>query len=366
MPCGRDVVKVWGIDMARINSRTTFLIFLGALMVGFVAMMQRFLIPAGLAIVTAILLQPWYDRIVARMPKHRHLAALLTVGLTIILILGPFGTMIATIVLEVFHFLEQGVRYLQQGGFNETLGAANQYVDRLPEAVRSLLGPNLDLRVTAISLGRELARWIYQWSPQVLGSFVHLAFGAIMWLLLLFFCFADGPHLYRVFMELFPAAPRHQAHLARHVREMVFAVFLGMLSTSAVNGVLMASAFAVAGLDNPLMWGLITFGFSFIPIIGAFLVWGGAALYLLLSGHWPAALGMALFGLVIVGQADNIIKPLVMRGTVNIHPVLLFLSILGGLEFMGPTGLIFGPVLVALVLASLQIYREEYALTDGE
>jgi len=106
---------------------------------------------------------------------------------------------------------------------------------------------------------------------------------------------------------------------------------------------------------------LITFGFSFIPIVGAFSIWAGGALYLLLIGEWHYAVGLALFGTVIIAQADNIIKPLVMRGRVKVHPVLLLLSILGGIHALGPSGLVFGPVFVAILLEALQIYREEYA-----
>lgn len=352
--------------MARINARNMFLWFLVALLVAFVAMVQRFLIPAGLAIVTAVLLYPWYVRMLARMPKRRYVAAFSTVLLTICLILIPISFITFAITAEVTHSVDSAVHYLQRGGFDDTLGAANQYVADLPDSVRNLLGPNFDLRQTAASVGREAARMLYQISPKIVGIVIQLGFIAAMWLLFLFFCFADGARLYAIFVDLFPAAPRHQALIAQRVREMIVAVVFGMLATSFANAILMASAFAFIGLPQPLTWGFVTFGLSTIPLIGSFLVWGSASVYLLLAGQWPAALGLTLFGLIIIGQADNVIKPLVMRGKVNIHPVLLFVSILGGLEFMGPTGLVFGPILVAVVLASLQIYRAEYALVTTE
>jgi predicted PurR-regulated permease PerM len=108
------------------------------------------------------------------------------------------------------------------------------------------------------------------------------------------------------------------------------------------------------------MWGLITFGFSFVPIVGAFSIWFGGALYLFIMGDWPFAIGLAAFGLGIIAQADNVIKPWVMRGRVNIHPILLLLSILGGVQVMGPPGLIFGPVIIAILSAALEIYRKEF------
>jgi predicted PurR-regulated permease PerM len=232
--------------------------------------------------------------------------------------------------------------------------------------VQEWLGPEWSLRTTLLSLAQEVGHVLYTYSPRFFLSTANIGLKLILWVLFLFVLFAEGPALYHYFMELSPISQRHERYIAGEVRGMVSAVFLGLIATSLVNAVLMTIAFAIVGIDRPLMWGLMTFGFSFVPVIGALTIWGGAAIYLLLIGAWPAAIGMGLYGLLIISQADNIVKPLVMRGRVKVHPVLLLLSILGGVQAMGPVGLILGPVFIAIFLAVLHIYREEFQGTEKE
>jgi len=108
------------------------------------------------------------------------------------------------------------------------------------------------------------------------------------------------------------------------------------------------------------MWGLIAVLAAFIPIIGAASCYIGAFAVLAAMGRMQAAVIFLLYGILIVSSIDNFIKPLVMRGRTRVHPVLLFVALLGGVRAFGPIGVVFGPVLLAVFLSSLRIYQREF------
>ncbi|MBI2343166.1 MAG: AI-2E family transporter [Deltaproteobacteria bacterium] len=346
--------------MMRPRSRMVFLIFLAILLVGFGYLMRSFWVAAALALITAMLLRPVHARIERTCRHRRYLAAALSVVLTGSCVILPLASIVATILLEMVRFSREIIPTLQEGQLAQSLDAMNAWLLGFLGPMREWLGEEWNVRDLLVAAAQNGGRILYSYSPRFLLSTAHFGVNVILWTLFLFVLFAEGPALYRYVMMMTPISPHHERYIAREVRGMVAAVFFAMIATSAANAVLISLAFLVCGIERPVMWGLIAFGFSFVPVIGALSIWGGAAVYLLLVGAWPSAVGLALFGVLIISQTDNVIKPLVMRGRVNIHPMLLLLSILGGVQTMGPVGLIFGPVFLAIFLAALHIYRQEF------
>lgn len=344
--------------------RTLFLCFLAALVVGFAYVMRGFWAAGALALVTALVLRPFHRRLETAFRSHRYVAALLSVVLTGAFLMLPLAAVLTTIVVEIIRFSHDVIELLQQGQLAQSIDGLNAWIFDAISPAREWLGPDWNLRGVLLRIAQELGQALYMYSPKFVLSTAGVGFHTGLWIIFLFVLFADGPALYRYVMEILPFSPRHEEQISREVRDMVIAVYVGMVATAAVNGLLMCIAFAVCGIERPWMWGLVTFGVSFIPIVGALSIWLGAALYLMLTGAWPYALGLSIFGIIIIAQVDNIVKPIAMRGRVKIHPVLLLLSILGGVQAMGIVGLVLGPVLVAIFLASLRIYRREFVLSQ--
>lgn len=345
--------------MARKGSRIAFLVFVAVLLVGFGAMMRPFWVPAGLALVAAMILRPVHERVEGWLRGRRYVAALVSLVLTCVCIMTPLGVVVGTILVEGLRFSRNVTEVLQAGQLAQSLDAMSAWFMDIASPVREWIG-DWNVREALLAVAHQVGGTLYQYSPKVLVTTASFGAQVVFWLIFLFTFFADGPRLYHYFMSLAPIDERHERFIAREVRGMVSAVFLGMVANSAANAVLMTIAFAICGIDRPWMWGLVTFGFAFIPVVGTTIIWAGGAAYLLLHGAWGYALGLSLFGVGIVAQVDNVVKPLVMRGRVKIHPVLLLLSILGGMLAMGPVGLVFGPVFIAIVIAALQIYQKEF------
>jgi predicted PurR-regulated permease PerM len=133
-----------------------------------------------------------------------------------------------------------------------------------------------------------------------------------------------------------------------------------MFLTALAQGCLAGAGFAVAGVPVPVLLGLFTFTNSFIPFLGAASVWIPSAFWLFMQGQHVAALGLALYGALVISVVDNILKPLIIGERTKVPVLLLFFTILGGLKVYGFLGIFLGPIIIALGMAFLTIYREVY------
>jgi predicted PurR-regulated permease PerM len=135
-----------------------------------------------------------------------------------------------------------------------------------------------------------------------------------------------------------------------------------MLATAIAQGVLAGLGYWLAGVPFSLLLGVLSGFLSLIPFAVP-LVWGGCAVYLAASGSAGAAIFLSVWGITVISSVDNLIRPLVIGERAKLSALLLFFAILGGLSVYGFLGLLLGPVLVAIVVTFLSIYREEYVDT---
>jgi len=176
----------------------------------------------------------------------------------------------------------------------------------------------------------------------------------------LFFLFRDGETLYRTLRDLIPMEPEHKDAIFVKLYEAVSAVVQGMIVTGATQGMLAGIGFWVLGLPFTFFLGCASAFFSVLPIGGAAVVWVPCALYLLLSGPWIKALILLVYGTIVISGVDNVLKPLIIGGRMRLPTFFLFLGILGGLRAYGFLGMFLGPVLLATLVAFVNVYREEY------
>ncbi len=138
------------------------------------------------------------------------------------------------------------------------------------------------------------------------------------------------------------------------------AVVVATLLSAVVQGILAGIAYFLVGLDSVFLLAILTMLFALIPFVGAAAVWLPCCLWLLLfGGRTTAAVLLALYGAGLVSMADNVIKPYVLQGRSNLHPLLALLSVLGGMQAMGPIGILVGPMVVAFVQPLLAMLQTE-------
>jgi predicted PurR-regulated permease PerM len=184
-----------------------------------------------------------------------------------------------------------------------------------------------------------------------------VALDLVIFLMMLFFLLRDGDDLRESLRGISPFTRGQESEVLEHLGNTVKAVLQAMIIVPLIQGLVAFFGFWAFGLPSPLLWAVMVVFAALIPILGSPLGWIPAALYFLANGDMNRALGMAAYGVFVISMVDNIVKPIILRGSAQIHTMLGFLSIMGGLLAFGPKGLIVGPVVLSLVLSAYRIYR---------
>jgi predicted PurR-regulated permease PerM len=154
--------------------------------------------------------------------------------------------------------------------------------------------------------------------------------------------------------------------LFRQVDDTIHATVYGTLAVALLQGVLCGLMFWWLGLPAPFFWGGVMVLLAIVPVLGAFVVWIPAALYLASTGEWGKALILTLWGMLVVGMVDNLLRPILVGHRLRQHTVLAFMSVVGGLFVFGAAGLILGPVTLTITLALLDTWSGRPASTAPE
>ena len=214
---------------------------------------------------------------------------------------------------------------------------------------------------TAISTASAALSGAATWANHVAQTFlarlvnVLLDFG--IFVLMLFFLLRDGAEIRDAIRGVSPLTRGQELEIVDHLTRTVKGVLQSMVLVPLAQGVVALVGFLIFGVPAPLLWSLMVVFAALIPIVGSPLAWVPAALYLMYDGSPAKGLGLLVYGAVLISGIDNVIKPLILKGAAQIHMLLAFLSILGGIFAFGPKGLIVGPVVLSLVLSAYRIYR---------
>ncbi len=194
-----------------------------------------------------------------------------------------------------------------------------------------------------------------------------LILGTGVMIVALYFFFIDGPKIIRALMRLSPLEDRYEKELLEEFDRISRAVVLATLLSAVAQGALAGVGFWFAGLGSVFLLTLLTTVFAMIPFVGAAAVWVPASLWLYFyEERTLAAVLLAVYGVGVISLADNVVKPLVLHGQSNLHPLLALLSVLGGVQALGPIGILVGPMAVAFLQTLLNILHRELMAQDKE
>jgi predicted PurR-regulated permease PerM len=298
-------------------------------------------------------MNPMQRRLSQRLDGRPGLAAALLVLMTTLLILVPvlsYGTIIARQAASVTTWAEPRLDPVYLDGLIHRL--AERYPLLAPVLSNGGDGGSLISRVLAGAAGTA------QKLAQVLLTGVATAtVDVVLFLMMLFFLLRDGGLLREQLRGVSPFTRTQEQDLLDHLTRTMKGVLLSILVVPLAQGVLAFVGFLIFGVPAPMLWGFMVVFAAMIPLIGSPLGWVPAGLYLLGTDHTGAGVGMLLYGALVISTSDNILKPLIMKNAADIHTLLAFLSIFGGVQAFGPKGVIAGPVVLSLLLSAYRIYR---------
>ena len=157
-----------------------------------------------------------------------------------------------------------------------------------------------------------------------------------------------------------PFSNQNTEKLGKRFKDVTVSTVIGTGLTAAIQGALLGLAFWVAGLPNGLFWGVVTMALAILPVVGSGMVWGPAGVVLIMQGRPLAGLLLIIWGAVVVGSADNFIRPFVYRRFSAIHPLITLIGAIGGVSLFGLLGLLIGPLALSYFFELIRMYREEY------
>lgn len=312
-----------------------------------------FLVPIAWGIVFSIIFYPVYV-ICLKWFRIRSLASLATLLVVVVVILGPVSSFGYVLVIE----LGQLVQQFQKGQVNLQQILSHPTVQWLMSHLKPILAAN------NTSIEEIVGRWLADIRAHLLGvlsvgarNILAVLFNFVLMMFSIFFFLKDGPDYIIRIRDYLPFPERHKSRLIKQTRDMVVSAIFGGVLVAIIQGVIAALAFWALGATSPVFWGALTFIASFAPIIGTAVVWLPGAGYYFLAGQPLKGLALLLTGIFLISAlVDYFLRPLIIGGKTKMNTLLIFFSILGGVEVFGIIGIVLGPLTLALFMSVLEMF----------
>lgn len=312
------------------------------------------LAPLVLATLTAVIFQPVHRRVERRLGSYRWLSAVVSMGFLTVIIALPVTILAILFVIQAEQVLAEIVGDQEAESFLvDAIRRFLEWTDRVALSV------NLDVRSVFDAALEDFGSTLYGSLPDVLALAGRLGFGTLVAGLVLFFLLLRGPEIVERVVEVSPLQEAYSRRLLRRLEATIHGVFLGGVVTALFQGAVGVLGFWVTGFQNFVVWGALVAAASFVPFVGTGLVTVPALLYLVITGHYGRALVLLAFA-VVIGSVDNLLRALTIHSQTAIHPLVVFLAILGGITTVGVMGVVYGPILAAVVTETYRIYLDDY------
>ena len=352
----------------RSPEQTFFLAVLVVLTVGMAAVVMPFFGAVFWGFVLALLFEPLYRWFLGRMKKPRPtLAALATLAVILLMVMLPLALVTVSLVQEVGGLVQRVKSGEVDFGryFAQIVAAlpswATGLMDRLGLADLGALQQKLIAAIGA--RGQALGGTAVDFGQQALDFIVGFCVAMYM----LFFLLRDGREVSRKVVDAIPLEPAVKGRLLTTFTTVIRATVKGNVLVAIAQGALGGLAFWVLGVHGAVLWAVVMAFLSLLPAVGAALIWGPVALYLLATGSiWQGA-ALIGWGVVVIGLIDNVLRPILVGKDTQLPDYIVLITTLGGLALFGLNGFVIGPLIVAMGLAAWQIYTaERKRARDGE
>lgn len=314
-----------------------------------------------MAFIISLLMFPIHEWIEKKVPGKANIASLLSCIVLTFIIVIPLLAVFAAIVQqgsvatqEIYHWVSGGGidDFFKQPWAIKAVNLANEYLpfDKIePQKIAEKIGQ------LATSFGSNLVAI----SAKILGDATSFLASFLLMLFVLFFLLRDHDKIIRALRHILPLSRSQEDRLLNQIEQVSKSAVLGSFLTAIAQGIAGGIGMWIVGFPA-LFWGTM-FGFaSFIPIVGTALIWIPTTIYLLISGDTNWAIFLAIWSMAVVGSIDNILRPLLMQGSAGMNTLMIFFSLLGGIQLFGLIGLIYGPLVFAIAIVLFNIYEEEF------
>lgn len=300
-----------------------------------------------LGISFAIILSPIHVWLQRKKIKS-WVSSLLVVLIFLILFFGPvlgIGTMV---------FKQTQNIYLTAVSNQDIFPFLNQIEDSINKHLPNGLNINIEDKISAFvfSLSNNIAN--------VLSTTLSAFLSFTLMIFAMFYFLKDGLKWKQYFLKLSPLSQEDNYKIIHKITQAIEGVIRGYLFIGMIQGLLMGFGLWIFNVPNPALWGVVTALVSIVPMLGTGVVSIPAIVYLLITGQTPLAIGLLVWATILVGTIDNMLYPYLVGEKIDMPPILILFSVLGGISLMGPIGFLVGPMIMSILHALISIYKDEY------
>ena len=315
-----------------------------------------------LAVVAAGMIRPSYRRLVTALGGWRRTAGFIVCALLIGVLLVPLFVIAQEVSQEALGIYELSTTQLTEGKLRDMLEQRQDLIDDLnslsqPFGVELTVDRAYEFIATS---GVRIGGFFYKQGVSIARYLVSFVFGFIFWVLILYYLLVDGP-LFRDWLVKTLPLPGDEQHMVAHrFMDMASSLVIGNGVAALVQGLAGGFVFALLGLHGAVLWGVVMAILAFIPVVGISLVFIPFSAGLLVAGETTRAVALFVPLAAVATVVEYWLKPLLVGRRAQMHPLLVFLSLIGGAVVFGAVGLLLGPLTMTALLTLTGIYRERY------
>jgi predicted PurR-regulated permease PerM len=325
-----------------------FFILLGTAAILSVFLFWPFMEIIAFAGIIAVLFRPWF----LKMSKHfnsENIAAIITVLSAVLIVLVPLFIIAYVLYFEIVNVYTN----VTNGSFNLDQGTI---VSRFPQSIQNIAnGFFTDLGSRISSIAGTTVKGVTGLFSNIVNFFLNL----FLLFFSLFYFLRDGEKIKSFVGGIFPLSRAHETKLVDDLEMAISGVVKGSFLVALTQGSVATVGFLIFGVPQPFLWGAFTVLAALVPTFGTSISLIPAVLYLFLTGHTGAAIGLIIWGAVAVGLVDNFIGPRLVGSRANLHPLMVLFAVLGGIQFFGFLGFLLGPILLAVFMTLATMYQEQ-------
>lgn len=312
------------------------------------------------AVVTGIF-RPVYRYCGTRMQMRPAMASLSTCLLVFLVLFVPIVLFVGILTQEAYGLYQFGRSAVLSDQIRTLFESSTvlEKINRLTTHVNiELTGDQLHGAVS--EAGKVVGLFLYEQARSIASNTLNFFVYFFFMLLVIYYLFIDGDRLISFIIDLSPLPKEQEEKLIGKFRDMAGAILVGNGLGGLIQGTLGGIVFYLFGINSAFLWGVIMGLLAFLPIIGIGVIFVPASAYLLLSGRIGAGIFFIVFYLVLSGGTEYLFKPKLVGKRVQMHTLLVFLAIIGGLQLFGILGIIYGPLIVTAFLTLSDIYHVSY------
>lgn len=342
------------------GERAAFVVGFALALYGAYVTVRPVLLIIVLAAAIASLAFGLFRRIARRLGGRRKLAAVVTVFALFLGIFVPLGTLAGVLIQRAVVETAAVASEVRHDGeplhrLATKLGPVGRPFERLARQVQPRIASTIP----------TIAQRAAQAAAAVGGAIVQLVTGSFLLAIGLYYFFLDGEGWRERLIRLMPLPAAEVKLFLDQFRRVSLAVLLGNLGTAVGQGAVATVGYVLFGAPLPVLWGIVTIVAALVPLVGSALIWVPLSIVLALQhGVWRG-IGLAAFGVLAIGGIDNLLRPLLTRRGLRMHPFLSFVAIFGGVATYGFPGLFLGPLVIALAVTVIDLYERRLRLRGG-